>query len=128
RPRSDPKRRKCIRRRPSVREVGFGARVRTSGGGMARKPEEVFTPKTIASREMFERRNEADLDGNPGLQDNLQDALREAGGQVVLYGDTGVGKSSLLRYAAEDEGMEIVPVECLSSKSYEDLIEDAIRK
>ena len=77
---------------------------------------------------MFERRNEADLDGNPGLQDNLQDALREAGGQVILYGDTGVGKSSLLRYAAADEGMEVVAVECLSSKSYEDLVEDAIRK
>ncbi len=77
---------------------------------------------------MFERRNEADLDGNPGLQDNLRDALREVGGQVILYGDTGVGKSSLLRYAAEDEGLDIVVVECLSSKSYEDLMEDAIRK
>jgi hypothetical protein len=93
-----------------------------------REPEDVFTPKTIATREMFERRNEVDLDGNPGLQDNLRDALREAGGQVVLYGDTGVGKSSLLRYAAEDEGLQSVTVECLSSRSYEDLMEDAIRK
>ena len=95
---------------------------------MNRKPEDVFTPKTIATREMFERRNETDLDGNPGLQDNLQDALRGAGGQVVIFGDTGVGKSSLLRYAAEDEGFATVTVECLSSKSYEDLMEDAIRK
>lgn len=93
-----------------------------------RRPEDVFTPKTIATREMFERRNEPDLDGNPGLQDNLRDALRESGGQVVLYGDTGVGKSSLLRYAAEDEELEAVTVECFSSKSYEDLMEDAIRK
>ena len=77
---------------------------------------------------MFERRNEADLDGNPGLQDNLRDALREAGGQVVLFGDTGVGKSSLLRYAAEDEQLGVVTVECLSSRSYDDLVEDAIRK
>ena len=93
-----------------------------------RQPEDVFTPKTIATREMFERRNEDDLDGNPGLQDNLRDALREAGGQVVLFGDTGVGKSSLLRYAAEDERLKTVVVECLSSKGYEDLMEDAIRK
>ncbi|MGY2076946.1 AAA family ATPase [Blastococcus sp. SYSU DS0828] len=100
----------------------------TIGPTMARQPEDVFTPKTIASREMFERRNEADLDGNPGLQDNLRDALREAGGQVILYGDTGVGKSSLLRYAAEDEDLDAVVIECLSSKSYEDLMEDAIRK
>jgi hypothetical protein len=93
-----------------------------------RQPEEVFTPKTIATREMFERRNEPDLNGNPGLQDNLRDALRELGGQVVIFGDTGVGKSSLLRYAAEDEGLRTVIVECLSSKSYDDLVEDAIRK
>lgn len=93
-----------------------------------RNPESIFTPKTIATREMFERRNENDLDGNPGLQDNLQDALRELGGQVVLYGDTGVGKSSLLRYAAEDEQLDAITIECFSSKSFEDLIEDAIRK
>lgn len=93
-----------------------------------RNPEEIFTPKTIASREMFERRNEADIDGTPGLQDNLQDALRESGGQVVLYGDTGVGKSSLLRYAAEDENLSSVTVECLSTMSYPDLLEGAIRK
>lgn len=93
-----------------------------------RRPEDVFTPKTIATREMFERRNEPDLDGNPGLQDNLRDAMREQGGQVILFGDTGVGKSSLLRYAAEDERLEFITVECFSSKTYEDLIEDAIRK
>jgi len=93
-----------------------------------RRPEDVFTPKTIATREMFERRNEPDLADNPGLQDNLRDALREQGGQVILFGDTGVGKSSLLRYAAEDEGLDFITVECFSSKTYEDLIEDAIRK
>ncbi|MEZ5210756.1 ATP-binding protein [Gordonia sp. PP30] len=93
-----------------------------------RNPEDIFTPKTIATREMFERRNERDLDDNPGLQDSLGEALRELGGQVVIYGDTGVGKSSLLRYASEDESMECVIVECLSSKNYDDLMEDALRK
>lgn len=68
-----------------------------------REPEEVFTPRTVVAREMFAKRNEPDLVGNPGLQDNLRDALREVGGQVLIYGDTGVGKSSLLKYAAEDE-------------------------
>lgn len=77
---------------------------------------------------MFARRNEPDLKGNPGLQDSLRDALREEGGQVLLYGDTGVGKSSLLRYAGEDEGMDFVSVDCLSSKTYEELLEDAVRK
>lgn len=77
---------------------------------------------------MFERRNEPDTFGNPGLQDTLRDALLERGGQVILFGDTGVGKSSLLRYAAEDEKLKVVVVECLSSKSYNDLIDDGLRK
>lgn len=77
---------------------------------------------------MFARRNEPDLKGNPGLQDGLRDALRERGGQVLLHGDTGVGKSSLLKYAAEDEELDLLVVECLSSHSYDDLIETAVRK
>lgn len=90
-------------------------------------PEDIFTPKQIVSREMFAKRNESDLRGNPGLQDFLRDALLDRGGQVLIYGDTGVGKSSLLKYAAEDEGKQTVVVECMHSKSYTDLLEDAIR-
>lgn len=77
---------------------------------------------------MFTKRNEPDLDGNPGLQDNLRDAIRDTGGQVVLYGDTGVGKSSLIRYASEDESRQSLTVECLSNHTYEDLVEAAVRK
>ena len=96
--------------------------------GRSRDPESVFTPKAIVSREMFARRNEPDLSGKPGVQDVLRDALKERGGQVLVYGDTGVGKSSLLRYAAEDEHMKSVTIECLSSASYEELIDAGIRK
>lgn len=92
------------------------------------KPESVFTPKTIVTREMFARRNESDLDGMPGLQDTLQDALREKGGQILLYGDTGVGKSSLLQYAAEDEGLGIALVECTSAMSFSDIVDSAVRQ
>lgn len=90
-------------------------------------PEDVFTPRTIVSRDMFERRNEPDLGGLPGLQDSLQDALRERGGQVLLYGDTGVGKSSLLKYAAEEERLDYVLVECHTGMSYDSILESAIR-
>jgi len=93
-----------------------------------RTPEEIFTPKTIVTRQMFERRNEPELNGNPGLQDSLQDALREKGGQVLLYGDTGVGKSSLLKYASEDERLATVTVECLSSMGHADILQELIRE
>ncbi|ROS32184.1 hypothetical protein EDD35_7943 [Amycolatopsis thermoflava] len=47
---------------------------------------------------------------------------------MLVYGDTGVGKSSLVKYAAEDESLASLTIECLSSKSYSELIEDGIRK
>lgn len=91
-----------------------------------RDPGEVFTPKSVVTREMFARRNEPDLHGRPGLQDRLRRALRDKGGQVLMYGDTGVGKSSLLKYAAEDERMAAVTVECFSDRTYEELIQECI--
>jgi hypothetical protein len=92
------------------------------------EPEQVFTPRNPPQREMFTRRNEPDMHGNPGLQDSLRDALREPGGQVILYGDTGVGKSTLLKYAAEDEGMQLLSVECVSRRSFDAHIDMAIRE
>lgn len=97
-------------------------------GMISPNPEDVFTPRTIVTPAMFERRNEPDLGGLPGLQDSLQDALRERGGQVLLYGDTGVGKSSLLKYAAEDEYLDSVLVECTTGMSYDAILESAIRQ
>lgn len=91
-----------------------------------RRPEDVFTPRTIVSREMFARRNEPDIDGMPGLQDRLQDALMDVGGQVLLFGDTGVGKSSLLRYAAEDAGLMPIVIGCTSVQSFDDLMHAAL--
>lgn len=95
---------------------------------MPLKPEEVFTPKTIVTRQMFEKRNESDIEGRPGLQDSLVDALRETGGQVLLYGDTGVGKSSLLKYAAEDEKKGFVSISCKSSDDHAGILDALVRK
>jgi len=90
-------------------------------------PGDVFTPRQPPSREMFTKRNEADLDGNPGLQDRTRQALRERGGQLIMFGDAGVGKSTLLKYAAEDEGMKILSIKA-RSKSFDELIDMAIRE
>jgi hypothetical protein len=76
---------------------------------------------------MFTKRNEADLDGNPGLQDRTREALRERGGQLIMFGDAGVGKTTLLKYAAEDEGMNILSIKA-RSKSFDEPIGMAIRE
>src|SRR5215471_12561847 len=94
-----------------------------------RDPNEVFTPKTVVSREMFTRRNEANLElGDVGLQDSLGDAIGEAGAQILIWGDPGVGKTSLLQYAAEDVGADYVSVRCSSKRSFDSHIEEALRK
>jgi len=90
-------------------------------------PDDVFTPRQPPSREMFTKRNEADVYGNPGLQDRTREALRERGGQLIMFGDAGVGKSTLLKYAAEDEGMPTISIRT-RSKSFDDIIDEAIRK
>jgi Cdc6-like AAA superfamily ATPase len=91
-------------------------------------PEDVFTPKTIVSKRMFERRNEPDLSGRPGLQDLLRDAIRERGCQVLLYGDTGVGKSSLLTNVADLVGAETLEIDCKSGMSMDDIIDHGNRQ
>lgn len=91
-------------------------------------PEDVFTPRQPPERDMFTRRNEADLYGNPGLQDRVREALRERGGQVILFGDTGVGKSTLLKYAAEDEAMHVLSIAATSNRAFDELIDTAIRE
>jgi MoxR-like ATPase len=94
----------------------------------ARQPEDVFTPRTVVTREMFTRRNEPDLYGNPGLQDSLVETIRERGAQILVFGDTGVGKSSLVRYAAEDADASMLTVECRSRRTFDEHAEDALRQ
>ncbi|TXN27945.1 ATP-binding protein [Lacisediminihabitans profunda] len=91
-------------------------------------PEDIFTPKTVVSKEMFEARNEADINGVPGLQDRLLDALRERGCQIVIYGDTGVGKSSLLKNVSELLSRSVVEVDCKSGMTMDDIISHATRQ
>jgi hypothetical protein len=93
-----------------------------------REPEDVFTPRTPVSREMFVKRNEPGLDGHLGVQTNLRYSLRDRGGQVLVFGDTGVGKTSLVKYAAEDESMDFISIDCLSGRTYEEILIDKLVK
>lgn len=91
-------------------------------------PENVFTPKAVVTPELFARRNEPDILGNPGVQDSLVDGLREKGAQLRVFGDTGVGKTSLVAFAAQEAQLERLVVECMSGYDYADLIHTAITK
>lgn len=83
------------------------------------RPEEYFTPRSPVSPEMFARREEG------RLQQRLEDGLKELGSQIMLYGDTGVGKTSLLLHVAEELGLGVARIECFSGKTFKDLIGDA---
>jgi Cdc6-like AAA superfamily ATPase len=82
-------------------------------------PESVFTPRAPVSREMFARRD----DGR--LQQRFEDALREPGSQIMLYGDTGVGKTSLVLHVANEMNLGVARIECFSGKSFHDLLSEA---
>jgi Cdc6-like AAA superfamily ATPase len=93
-----------------------------------RAPERVFTPNAIATSAMFARRNEPDRAGNPGLQDRVIESLQQPGTQLRVFGETGVGKTSLVAFAAAETDRKLLTVECRSSQDFTDLIEQAISK
>ena len=59
---------------------------------MAEQPEEVFTPASPVRDDMFATRRHA------GIEERVQGALGERGRQIIAYGPTGVGKTSLIRF------------------------------
>src|SRR5262245_47142912 len=114
-----------------IRLASFVVLCRVYGGDRKvpaeREPEDVFTPNAVATKDMFERRNEPDRFGNPGLQDRVVEYMRQRGAQLRIFGDTGVGKTSLVTFAATEAKRTALVVECRSSHDYTDLLEQAIR-
>lgn len=72
---------------------------------MTEKPEDVFTPATPVRDDMFATRR------HERLQERVQGALQEQGKQVIAYGPTGVGKTSLIRYLCRNGNIKYVRVE-----------------
>lgn len=56
------------------------------------RPEDVFTPAAPVRDDMYAARVEG------GLETQVESALAQPGRQLVVYGDTGVGKTSLIEY------------------------------
>jgi len=85
---------------------------------MSPNPEDVFTPATPVQEDMFAARRHADL------EDRVNLALAQLGRQVVLYGDTGVGKTSLVWHLARTRKFRMERVECGST--FDDLMAEAV--
>lgn len=84
------------------------------------EPDEVFTPATPVRDDMFATRR------HEHLQDRVEAALGQRGRQVVLFGLTGVGKTSLVRYLCRHRDIPYVRVEC--GATFEELMRDALGK
>ena len=81
-------------------------------------PGQVFTPARPVRPDMFASRHYADL------QETFEQSLSEPGRQIVLYGDTGVGKTSLVRYIRDTKEIHMVEVEC--GMPFEAMVNEAL--
>lgn len=83
-----------------------------------RTPEQVFTPAKPVSDDMFANRQ------FEGLQKRVEGALLEQGRQVILYGETGVGKTSLVNHVCRTRSIKRIRVEC--GDTFEEMMRGAL--
>lgn len=76
---------------------------------------QVFTPTTQARLNFVER---------PGVNDQLVDALRTPGKQIVVYGETGSGKSTLLQNKLNQLYEGHVVTQCHASMTFDQILLD----
>ena len=77
---------------------------------------DVFTPGTQARLNFVER---------DGVNEQLVDALRTPGKQVIVYGETGSGKSTLLQNKLDQLYENHVTTRCHQSMSFDQILLDA---
>lgn len=77
---------------------------------------DVFTPTTQAQLNFVPRQ---------GINDQLVDALRTPGKQLIIYGESGSGKSTLLLNKLREIYMGHITTQCSSATTYENLLLDA---
>jgi hypothetical protein len=84
------------------------------------RPEDVFTPATPVQEDMFAARRHLDL------EDRVASALSQPGRQIVLYGDTGVGKTSLVNHLLRQAGLKGERIEC--GAPFDDMLAEALSR
>ena len=77
---------------------------------------DVFTPTTQATLNFVER---------PGINDQLVDALRTPGKQIVVYGETGSGKSTLLQNKLAQLYESHIVTQCHAMMTFDQILLDA---
>ena len=85
-----------------------------------RRPKEVFTPAVPARPTVFTRREKHKL------QTNVEEVLTTPGFHLVLYGETGVGKTSLVEYVCKQAGIRFKKIDCAHDQEFEPLLRRAI--
>lgn len=75
---------------------------------------DVFTPSVPAGRGFVGRETE--------MQDLVSMGLRVPGTQVIVWGESGAGKSSLINKALATEGQTAVKTACTPDSTYEDIL------
>lgn len=77
---------------------------------------EVFTPNQQAKLNFIAR---------PDLEDRLYDALRTPGRQIIVYGHSGSGKSSLLSKKLTEVYSDHITTRCIDDMTFEQVMLDA---
>lgn len=90
---------------------------------MARKKyfklTEVFTPSQPANYTFVERTS---------VNNRLKRALRTPGKQIIVYGYSGVGKTTLLTNKLREEKLDSITTRCMSGMSLADIVKDAFNQ
>eukprot|EP01029_Cantina_marsupialis_P011044 TRINITY_DN248317_c0_g1_i1.p1 TRINITY_DN248317_c0_g1~~TRINITY_DN248317_c0_g1_i1.p1 ORF type:complete len:240 (+),score=37.70 TRINITY_DN248317_c0_g1_i1:35-754(+) len=81
--------------------------------------ENVFTPSTVADLNYIERKS---------VNGRITSSLRTPGKQIVIFGHSGVGKTTLLRKSLERNYEREIFTHCMSGTTFESLVVDAFDK
>lgn len=81
---------------------------------------DVFTPSQPAAEINYIQR--------PAISKRFDRALDQKGKQIIIYGPSGAGKTSLLRNKIEESNLDVLTTHCLSSMTFEDILNNAFNE